>query len=101
MKILILGATGRTGRHLLNEALQKGHTVHALVRDRSKLQHTSPDLVLFEGNPSDISSLSRAARGCDAILSTLNISRNSDFPWAGLRTPPNFLSEVMRKIINI
>lgn len=33
MTILILGGTGRTGIWTLREALERGHEVHALVRD--------------------------------------------------------------------
>ncbi len=39
--------------------------------------------------------------GCEATLSTLNISRTSDFPWAKLRTPSNLLSETTKCIIEL
>ena len=39
--------------------------------------------------------------GCEATLSTLNVSRTSDFPWAKLRTPANFLSETAKCIIEL
>ena len=45
--------------------------------------------------------LYKAAKGCDAIISVLNISRTSDFPWARLRTPRTFLSEVMQNSIEV
>lgn len=37
MKITILGATGQTGQHLVNQALQQGHTVTAVVRNPGKI----------------------------------------------------------------
>ncbi len=37
MKIALIGATGHVGHYFLNEALQRGHAVTALVRDPSKL----------------------------------------------------------------
>jgi len=37
MRILVLGGNGGSGRHLVNEALIRGHDVHALVRDPDKL----------------------------------------------------------------
>ena len=37
MKIVILGATGDTGKPLLRQTLEKGHTVTAILRDPSKL----------------------------------------------------------------
>lgn len=97
--LLILGATGRTGARLLRLALSEGHIVHALVRDRNKLSLSSPALHLFEGLPTDAGHLQKAALGCEAIISTLNISRTSDWPWSKLRTPVNLLSETAREII--
>lgn len=100
MRVLILGATGRTGKLLLQEALSRGYTVNALVRDKSKVP-TNSALTLFEGLPTDKAALSGAMAGCEAILSALNISRNSDFPWAKLRTPANFLSVTAKNIIEL
>ncbi len=95
MKILLLGATGRTGKHVLKEALQRGYEIHALVRDPSKVSEKSIGLTLFTGSPEDRVILGEALKGCKAVVSTLNISRTSDFPWAPLRTPVNFLENVL------
>lgn len=99
MNILILGATGRTGKYLLNESLARGHRVSVLVRDKHKPSGASENLTVFEGMPTDTKALQNAAQGCEAILSALNISRTSDFPWAKLRTPKDFLSQTMRNIL--
>jgi len=101
MRILLLGATGRTGKILLEQALEHGHIVHALVRDRQKIPFQKYNLLLFEGTPSDSSALDKAMQGCEAVLSALNISRKYEFPWAGLRTPKDFLSVTMRNIIEL
>jgi nucleoside-diphosphate-sugar epimerase len=101
MRVLILGATGRTGKHVLEQALLRGYHVHVLVRDKSKLSPDHGHLTLFEGSPADIGALDNAMKGCEAILSTLNISRVNDFPWAGLRTPGDFLSSVMKTIVEL
>lgn len=101
MRILILGATGRTGKHLLSEALKNGHVVHVLVRDKSKIHYNSEQLIIFEGLPTDRIALKNAMTGCEAILSALNISRTSDFPWAKLRTPKTFLSDTIKLVAEI
>ncbi|QEM13613.1 NAD(P)-dependent oxidoreductase [Mucilaginibacter rubeus] len=98
--LLILGGTGRTGAHLLRLALAEGHIVHALVRDCSKVKSSSSALYLFEGLPTNAERLKEAAFGCEAIISTLNISRTSDWPWAKLRTPVDLLSETIKHIIS-
>ncbi len=101
MTILLLGATGRTGRHLLQESLDRGHIVHALVRDKGKVKIVSENLKLFEGSPLDRVAMNKAMTGCESILSALNISRYNDWPWSKLRTPKDFLSSVMTIIIEL
>ena len=101
MHILILGATGRTGRLLLNEAIKRGHRVTVLVGHRSSLRTDPALLEVYEGTPLNKFTLADAMRGCDAVLSALNISRISDFPWAKLRTSKDFLSLSMHNIIDI
>lgn len=101
MKIFLLGATGRTGGYVLTEALKRGYEVHALVRDPSKVKVQSIGLVLFTGNPENRTALAKAILSCDAVISTLNISRSSDFPWARLRTPVNFLENMLSHLIEL
>jgi putative NADH-flavin reductase len=101
MKILLLGATGRTGLKLLEQALARNHCVHALVRDPAKITTRHNQLHLFTGSPLDKDCLRKAIQGCEAVISALNISRTSDWPWAGLRTPVNFLSTVMQYLIEL
>lgn len=101
MTIFLLGATGRTGKWILANALRAGHTVHILVRDKNKISISSPNLKIFEGNPTDTAMLRAGIQGCDAVISALNISRNSDFPWSKLRTPPTLLSDTMKLVTAI
>jgi len=99
MKILVLGATGRTGKWLVAEALSQGYEVHVLVREPAKLRTSSSKLTVFTGTPADEQALEQAIIGCTAVLSALNISRQSDFPWSKLRTPPQFLSGTIKVLI--
>jgi len=101
MKILILGATGRTGKLVLAEALKQGYEVNCLVREPNRIKEDDKKLNIFKGSPERISELKNAIKGCDGIISALNISRKSDFPWSKLRTPKTFLSDVMKNIISI
>jgi putative NADH-flavin reductase len=100
MKILILGATGRTGKHLVTSALQKGYEVTCLVRSPEKVAQAK-GLTILKGDPINIQDLELAMKDCDAVFSALNISRTSDFPWAKLRTPKTYLSDVMANVITV
>ena len=99
MHILILGPTGRLGRLLVDEALSRGHQVSVVVSHEYRLK-TNPKLLdVHEGTPLNKYTVSEAMKGCDAILSALNISRTSDYPWAALRTSVDFLSLSMKNIL--
>jgi len=101
MKILLLGATGRTGKEILQQALQAGINVNVLVRDTGKIQIAHQALRIMESKTLDQTALRQAMQGCDAIISALNISRTSDFPWSRLRTSKTLLSDTIRNVIAI
>ncbi|MCA0030309.1 SDR family oxidoreductase [Mesorhizobium sp. B263B2A] len=70
MKILVLGATGATGRLIVSKALAEGHDVVVLVRSKAKAEDlTGAELV--EGDARDPAALTRAIAGCDAVVSSL------------------------------
>jgi putative NADH-flavin reductase len=100
-KLLILGSTGRTGKYLLEEALARGFEINILVRDIQKIAISSEYLRIFEGTPSNKENLGKALQGCTHVLSALNISRNSDFPWSGLKTPKDFLKKTIQNLIDL
>lgn len=55
MKIAVLGATGQTGQELVQQALQQGHTVTAIVRNPAKLTVTHDNLKVLSSRPSESS----------------------------------------------
>jgi len=69
MKVLVLGATGETGRLIVRDALAKGHSVVALVRTKARAD--LPGAELIEGDARDEAILVRALDGCDAVISAL------------------------------
>ena len=70
-RVLIVGATGGTGRHLVTQALDRGLTVTALVRDPSKLPMQHPRLSVVRGDVLDPPSLEAAMPGQEAVLCAL------------------------------
>ncbi len=70
--ILVLGATGRTGRHVVSQALAAGHNVTALVRDARHMPVTSDRLQVVQGDVIDEGpTLSDVVLGQDAVISAL------------------------------
>ena len=68
MHIFITGATGYIGQQLAFKLADDGHTIHALLHDEQKsslLAH--PNILLFNGDILDQSSLLRAMTGCEQV----------------------------------
>ncbi len=70
-KLAILGATGRTGRHVLEQALAQGHTVTVLVRDPSKLAQRHDRLKVIQGDIGAADQVAEAVAGAEAVISVL------------------------------
>jgi dihydroflavonol-4-reductase len=68
MNVLVTGANGLLGHHVVMELLNRQHTVHIIVRSRQRIYFDISSTKVFEGNFADYTSLSRAAKGCDAII---------------------------------
>ena len=70
MRIVVFGASGRTGRLVVAQAAQRGDDVVAFVRDASK--QWFPDAVkIHQGDPSDAKAVESALVGADAVISAL------------------------------
>jgi uncharacterized protein YbjT (DUF2867 family) len=70
MKVLVIGATGGTGRHAVHHLLEKGHTVTAFARDPAGVTEKHERLTVAQGDALDEAALGRAMEGQDAVLST-------------------------------
>ncbi|HLE33455.1 MAG TPA: SDR family oxidoreductase [Bacteroidota bacterium] len=75
MKVLVFGATGGTGRALVEQALEQGHTVTAFARNPRKIKIVHERLTVAEGNVLDFDAVDRAVQSHDAVLSALGHKR--------------------------
>lgn len=70
MRLLILGAAGKTGRELVKQGLERGHEVVAFVRNGEALA-PQDHLRVIVGDAEDAATLRAAAAGCSAVVSAL------------------------------
>ncbi len=71
MKLLLIGATGPTGKELLKQGLVQGHEITALVRNASKITEEHPNLHLVNGDIMNQSDVDAAMAGQDAVICSL------------------------------
>ncbi|MBV8278091.1 MAG: NAD(P)H-binding protein [Verrucomicrobia bacterium] len=98
MNIGIIGATGNIGRHILAEAIRRGHHVTAFTRDKTHLgKPDSSDRVVWkEVNILDAASLEPAITGLDVLVSAYqpgNASRDfNDTVQRSIGDPTTFVT---------
>ena len=68
MKVIVFGATGKTGQHVLRAALAQGHEVTAFGRSVDRIDINDPALETHKGDVFDTDSVSAAMAGHDAVI---------------------------------
>lgn len=73
-RLLVLGATGGTGRHVVTCAVARGLEVSVLCRDPARLTPPSGGLRIFTGDiTTDAAALAAAMHGQDAVICALGV----------------------------
>ncbi len=75
MRVIVFGASGKTGVHVVEQALAAGHDVTAFVRTPSKLTIQNPHLTVFQGDVMNAEQVDKAIAGQEAVISALGPSR--------------------------
>jgi hypothetical protein len=75
-RIAIIGASGKLGQYMIQQALDKGYQVNGVCRAKSvhKLARFSKQITIFPGHTDDRQVIAKAVDGCDAVLTVL-------MPW--------------------
>lgn len=100
LNILVYGATGKIGSHVVTEALSRGHLVKAVSRDPSRIQLKHANLVVVKGDLLDPDSIASLVAGQDVvIISVRGIIGKSKTPESALqRIAVEKVVNVLRKI---
>jgi hypothetical protein len=91
MKIAVFGASGRIGSRIVNEALNRGVEVTAIVRHPENYTHESPHLRVTRGDIFDSDDVESAVFDHDAVVSAYNYSHGAT---------PSTLAEVATPLLN-
>src|SRR2546423_1776127 len=98
MKVLVLGASGGVGKHLVRLASDQGHAVTALARRADGMDSRARILIDDVLRPG---CFDEHVRGQEVVLSALGIKRtNPANPWSALASPPDFSSRTAAMLVN-
>lgn len=76
MKIIVFGATGTVGRHIVDRALLQGHEVTAFARNAASVALNHPRLTIIEGDVLLAGDVLCAVAGQEAVIVALGAGRN-------------------------
>jgi putative NADH-flavin reductase len=68
LRILVFGATGKVGQHVVSEALQRGHRVAAVSRDPSQIEQQHENLAAVAGDLLDKQSIRQLVADKDVVI---------------------------------
>src|SRR5215469_2740327 len=80
LKIIIFGATGGTGHHVVDLALAAGHKVLAFDRQPRMLPLDNPDLSFIQGDVFDQKQVEEAITGQDVVINVLGVPPGVTIP---------------------
>lgn len=93
--VVLIGASGFVGSAILNELLNRGVKVTAVVRDASKITTKNPNLTVVEADVNDEQKLADICRGKDAVISAFNPGwKNPNIYEDTLKTYPRIVQAV-------
>jgi hypothetical protein len=71
-KIVLIGASGFIGSAILNEALERGHKIVAIVRHPEKIKTVNKNLVARQCDVSSADTVAEVCKGAEAVISAYN-----------------------------
>lgn len=93
--VVLIGASGFVGNAILNELLNRGHHVTAIVREKAKVKVNSPKLEVKEIDVENVPVIVDTLKGVDAVISAYNPGwSNPNIYEDTLRVYPKILDEV-------
>lgn len=102
--IALIGATGQTGNHFLNMALEKGYRIKALVRSPEKLNIQHTNLEVLQGDVLKLEDVEKLVQDCQIIVSLFGHVKGSP-KWLQTNGTKNLVKamkkEGIQKIISL
>ncbi len=99
MRVVVIGAAGRTGRLLVQAALAAGHEVRAMSRTAAASMFPA-GVEVVPGDAREATDVARAVEGCDAALVAANVQRATEWNlWSPLATPPDVVQRAVANVL--
>jgi putative NADH-flavin reductase len=92
--IAVLGATGKSGKYLVDQLIKHGYFIRVLLRDPAKFTIANSRIEIVQGDAGDYTAIYNLLENCHAVISTLG-QRKGEPPVLSLAT--THIIQAMRK----
>lgn len=99
MNIVVLGASGGTGREVVRQAENRGWNVKAQVRRINPIDSWQKGTSVLVGDPLDKQFVQQLVTGADAVIVALGIARKTRSPFAPLTSPTDLTSQSVANVL--
>ena len=102
--VLIIGGSGRTGKLVIEELLQRNHKVTALVRKPEAVkEEINAGLKTVTGTPLEMEDVRKAfiQTKPEVVIVTLSAPRASDSPFAAVISPPRLMADSTANVVAV
>ncbi|PEU16674.1 MULTISPECIES: SDR family oxidoreductase [unclassified Bacillus (in: firmicutes)] len=93
-KIAIIGANGKAGKYLVNQALQEGYFVRVLTRNPEKFKQSHEHLDVIKGDARDVSAIRQLLQGCNGVINAVGQPKKEAYIFS---TVTNHILEIMEE----
>jgi nucleoside-diphosphate-sugar epimerase len=103
-RMLLIGGSGRTGKLVISELLQRGHKVTALVRKLEAMStETAAGLMAITGTPMNQDDVRKAFVHSqpEVVIVTLSAPRAGDSPFAAVIAPPRLMADATANVVAV
>lgn len=101
-RVVVFGASGATGRLIVEELAQLPVSITAVVRPGSEVKLPSHSgTKIAKGSPTDINFLKQIIRKGDIVISALGQNRATRSPWAAMKSPIDILENSTKAILEV
>ncbi|OQE19341.1 hypothetical protein PENFLA_c019G09327 [Penicillium flavigenum] len=101
MRVLVIGGSGRCGKLVVEELMNRRHQVTTLARNPASIGDARPGLTIVKGTPTNFDDV-LAAFQADipaVVIVTLNAPRATDSPFAAPVSPPRLMADCNANVV--